>query len=423
MSYKGDAVNLPSASQELLLKTVDLGKCYRLYPRPTDRFKELVLRRCLHEKFWALSGIDICLERGSSLGLIGENGAGKSTLAKLIAGVLSPTSGHVCVRGRVASIIELGMGFHPEFTGRENVCISGSLLGFTRRQMEAKLSGIEAFAELGPFFNRPLKSYSTGMSMRLAFSLAVDVEPDLLVVDEALAVGDGHFRKKCMDRIRSFVDRGGSLLFCSHSLYAVSLLCQEAVWLKQGQIEARGPSATVISAYELYLGSKRLPSTVETVNTPDNRGKLGEVRILCSDSNGERVEISQGISLQVLISWSSDQSSREFHLGVAIERLDSLTCFAGSTHEDGLDVFSGHTRYGLILRFPAVQLATGSFRVVAYLLDERGAYLYDKKAADKILSVASEKKKWGLFYLEHYWEPEPQKEISLGPCLKPSSER
>ncbi|HEV8714494.1 MAG TPA: ABC transporter ATP-binding protein [Candidatus Binatia bacterium] len=387
-----------------LLTLTDLAKCYRLYGRPADRLKELLLGRRLHEEFWALRGVTLTVQRGTSLGIIGENGAGKSTLLKLIAGVLTPTSGTVQVNGRVASIIELGMGFHPEFSGRENLFIGGALLRFSRKQMEAKLPAIEAFSELGPFLDRPLKSYSTGMAMRLAFSLAVSVEPDLLIVDEALAVGDGYFQKKCIDRIRAFQERGGSLLFCSHSLYAVNLLCQEVLWLRAGQAAGYGVPAQVIAAYEAYLNAKeaKLPELRGPERHPG--GEFTEVRLEGGGTNGAGLVVTRGAEVRVRVRWKSDHPERLFHLGVAVDRVDNLTCFATTTLKDRLPVFSGRTEYETTVRFPQLPLTNSSFRIVAFLLDEHGVYAYDQRAAEQTLTVATEEKEWGICYLDHVWE-------------------
>ncbi len=404
MSSEPFSNDLSASSTGSLLKTLDLGKCYRLYGQPVDRLKELVFRRTLHEELWAVSEIGLTLERGESLGLVGDNGAGKSTLAKLLAGVLTPSSGSLSLQGRVASIIELGVGFHPEFTGPENVLTAGSLLGFSGREIQTRLPQIRAFCELGAFFERPLKNYSTGMAMRLAFALAVNVDPDLLIVDEALAVGDGYFQKKCIDRIRLFQSQGGSLLFCSHSLYTVSRLCTKALWLREGRMEAYGPSDKVISAYEAYLNSKQQESLDQPGRPVDSRASLDDVSFSGGSRQGQRVEILRGSRLEVEVQWSSDREERGFHLGVTLERLDGLTCFAAGTLQDGLDAFSGRSAYQLRLEIPVLQLASGSFRVVAYLLDEHGTHLYDEKAAVETLTLVSESKEWGVLYLEHSWE-------------------
>jgi lipopolysaccharide transport system ATP-binding protein len=391
-------------SSPLLLTADNLSKCYRLYAHPIDRFKELLLGRRRHEEFWALKEISLSLQRGVSLGVLGENGAGKSTLLKLITGVLAPTTGDVTVHGRVASIIELGMGFHPEFSGLDNLFVGGSLLGISRKQMEAKIPEIEAFSELGEFLHRPLKSYSTGMGMRLAFSLAISVEPDLLIVDEALAVGDGYFQKKCVDRIQAFLKQGGSLLLCSHSLYTISLLCQEALWLRGGQVEAYGPATQVTAAYEAYLNARENKLPEQPWQARRSGGELRDVRLIGGHQQGKDLRIERGTELGVQILWESDRAERLFHLGVAIDRVDNLTCFASSTLKDGLLPFSGHTTYRAFLRFPQLALTNGSFRLIIFLLDEHGVHVYDQKAAELELTITNEEKEWGIFHLPHIWE-------------------
>lgn len=388
-----------------VLLTVDnLGKCYRLYAYPADRLKELFSRRRYHQEFWAVRNISFDLPKGVSIGIIGENGAGKSTLLKLVTGSSTPTTGSVTVHGRVASIIELGMGFHPEFSGIENLLVGGALLGFSRKQMEAKLPEIAAFSELGEFLQRPLRSYSTGMGMRLSFSLAVSVEPDLLIVDEALAVGDGHFQKKCIDRIRTFQEKGGSLLLCSHSLYTIDLLCQEAVWLRTGQVEASGPAPQVIAAYETYLNAREEKPVEQPWQGHRPGGELRTVRLLARPDEERPGYVRSGAEIRVEVQWTTDHSERLFHLGVAVDRVDNLTCFASSTLKDGLAPFTGQTTYRALLRFPSVRLTNGSFRVKIFLLDEHGVHVYDHRAADPALTIATDEKEWGICHLEHEWE-------------------
>ena len=391
-------------SSSVLLTVSHLSKCYRVYSHPADRLKELFSRRPRHQEFWALKDVSFDLPKGTSIGILGENGAGKSTLLKLINGSSTPTSGTVAIHGRVASIIELGMGFHPDFSGLENLFVGGALLGFSRKEMEAKIPAITAFSELGEFLQRPLKSYSTGMGMRLSFSLAVSVEPDLLIVDEALAVGDGHFQKKCIDRIRSFQENGGSLLLCSHSLYTVNLLCQEAVWLRAGQVEAAGPAPQVIAAYETYLNAREEKPTEQPWQRHSPGGELGTIRLVAQSANGAPGHVRSGTDVCVEVQWTTDRADRLFHLGVAVDRVDNLTCFASSTLKDGLAPFTGQTSYQMRLRFPALLLTNGSFRVKIFLLDEHGVHVYDHREADPMLTIATEEKEWGICYLEHVWE-------------------
>ncbi len=239
--------------QEPTVEVERLSKVYRVYRSPWDRLREALLRRPRHRAFSALQDVNFSLPEGQGLAILGENGAGKSTLLKILAGISTPTSGRLSVRGKIASILELGSGFHPEFTGRQNIVLNAAMLGLGERELQQKLPTIIEWSELGDFIDQPVKVYSTGMAMRLGFSIATQVEPDVLIIDEALSVGDGYFQKKCMDRLLQFVGGGGTLLFCSHAMYYASAFCQQALWLRNGRVEALGPVADVVRDYETFL--------------------------------------------------------------------------------------------------------------------------------------------------------------------------
>src|SRR5437762_11868630 len=226
---------------EPAVRAVELSKHYDLYPRPIDRALEILTGRPRHTVFPALQDVTFEVERGETVGIIGQNGAGKSTLLKLLCGVTRQTSGTLETRGNIASILELGTGFHPELTGRDNAALNAAVLGLTPAEIRERLPAILDFPALGAFIDRPFKTYSSGMYMRLAFSVAVNVNPDILIIDEALAVGDGHFQKKCVDKIREFQEAGRTILFCSHSLYLVSSLCRRTMWLDHGRVMRWGP--------------------------------------------------------------------------------------------------------------------------------------------------------------------------------------
>ncbi len=231
-----------------------LGKSYRIYEHPADRLMELLGRhRRRSRDFWALQGIDLTVQAGEAVGVIGRNGSGKSTLLQLICGLLQPTTGEIAVRGRVAGLLELGAGFNPDFTGRENVNLAATILGLHSEEIAARFSAIEAFAGIGAFIDRPVREYSSGMYARLAFAVCAHVDADLLVIDEILAVGDAAFQQKCMRYLRRFQAGGGTLLFVSHSEAAVLGLCERAVWLDRGQLQADGPSREVCRRYATAL--------------------------------------------------------------------------------------------------------------------------------------------------------------------------
>lgn len=234
----------------------DLGKRYDIYDRPQDRLWQALWRgrRRFHREFWALRDLSLAIRPGEAWGLIGRNGSGKSTLLQLIAGTLEPSSGEVTVSGRVSALLELGSGFNPDFTGRENIYLNAAVLGLTRADIDRRLEEILAFADIGDFIDQPLRVYSSGMTMRLAFAVAVCVEPEILIVDEALAVGDAGFQFKCLARIRRMLENGMTLLFVSHDLAMVKTFCQHAVYLRAGRAECIG---TPDDAGEAYLRDLR----------------------------------------------------------------------------------------------------------------------------------------------------------------------
>ena len=234
-----------------MLSALNISKLYEIYNRPADRLKEALWfgRKQLHQDFWALREIDVTVEPGETLGIVGPNGSGKSTLLQVLAGILPPTSGWVSRSGRVAALLELGAGFNPEFSGRENVFINGELLGLSRAETRAALPAIEEFAGIGEFIDRPVKTYSSGMYVRLAFSTAIHVEPDILIVDEALAVGDAAFSSRCVRKFEQLQQRGVTTVLVSHDLSLIKQVCNRAIFLLDGRIEEEGAPSDVVNRY------------------------------------------------------------------------------------------------------------------------------------------------------------------------------
>lgn len=226
-----------------------LGKCYRMYEKPSHRlWQGLTGRGSFHKDFWALRGVDVDIMRGETFGVIGKNGSGKSTFLQMVAGTLTPTEGALEVRGRVAALLELGSGFNPDFTGRENVYLNATILGLVRSEIDARMRSILEFADIGEFIDQPVRSYSSGMTVRLAFAVIVHVDADILIIDEALSVGDAFFSQKCMRFLRDF-QKNGTLLFVSHDAAAVTNLCARAVWLEEGTVRMIGPAQSVVESY------------------------------------------------------------------------------------------------------------------------------------------------------------------------------
>jgi lipopolysaccharide transport system ATP-binding protein len=251
------------SSDNIAVTVQDLSKCFQIYNRPEDRLKQSIIPRIkrflelptekyFHE-FWALRNISLQIRKGETVGIVGRNGSGKSTLLQIICGTLTPTGGSVQTKGRIAALLELGSGFNPEFTGKENIYLYGALLGLSRKEIDSKYEDILSFADIGEFIDQPIKTYSSGMSVRLAFAVAINVDPDILVVDEALAVGDELFQRKCFSKIESIKQKGATILFVSHSGGMVIELCDRAILIDAGEKLTEGEPKNIIGAYQKLL--------------------------------------------------------------------------------------------------------------------------------------------------------------------------
>lgn len=384
-----------------------VSKMYRVYDSASDRLRELVFRRPRHREFHALSDVSFELPRGQALGLVGENGAGKSTLLKIVAGTTRATSGGVVRNGAVASILELGMGFHPDFTGRENARMNAALLGLTGPEIRRRLPEIRDFAELGEFFDRPVRTYSSGMVLRLAFAVATHADADVLIVDEALAVGDGYFQKKSIDRITDFHRGGGTLLFCSHALYYVALLCDTALWLKNGVVAAQGSALPVVRAYEAFLQEKERGLAHEMPDASDRADGRRPARftdVVVHDGSGyPRAEFAAGETVAVDLAFETRDPSLRFHLRVGVDREDGVQVFAADTRREPWAPLTGRERYRLRLVFPELPVAQGDFRLYAYLGDETALHVHDVRILKPGFSVVSPEYVVGLVAPRHVW--------------------
>lgn len=240
-------------SQDIMINVKSLSKKYKRYASVTDGVKELLhpLRKKYHDEFWALKNVTFEIKKGESLGIVGRNGSGKSTLLQIICSILKPTKGEVNVNGRVSALLELGSGFHPQFTGRENIYLSAALMGFTKEETDEKFQGIVEFADIGDFIDQPVRTYSSGMFIRLAFAVAINVDPDILIIDEALAVGDAEFQIKCLNKIKDFKKQGKNIVIVSHDILVINSLCERVILLNYGFVEYDGmPNETIGSYFE-----------------------------------------------------------------------------------------------------------------------------------------------------------------------------
>src|SRR5271166_1541624 len=308
-----------------MLQVQNVSKIYRLYRRPADRLIELLpfSSHAAPKEFWALRDVSLTVERGEVLGVIGPNGSGKSTLLQIVSGILEPTRGRVIARGRIAALLELGAGFNPEFTGRENVFLNGEILGMPRREMERVFPEIEKFAEIGSFLDRPVKEYSTGMYVRLAFSTAIHVDPEILIVDEALAVGDAVFANRCVRKFQELRERKITVLFVSHDLGLVKQLSDRAILLLHGRIEAEGAPKDVINRYIGLVLAKQGPAQrkEERVRGSFRHGDGASeiLRVAILNARGEEVtSVASGEAVTVRVRSRFHQAKSDPMVGILI---------------------------------------------------------------------------------------------------------
>ncbi len=393
------------------VRASELTKQYDIYRRPADRLIEAITRRTRHTVFPALQDVTFEVDQGETIGIIGQNGAGKSTLLKLLCSVTRPTSGLLETKGTIASILELGTGFHPEFNGRENAALNATILGLGPAELKQRLPAILEFSELGTFLDRPVKTYSSGMYMRLAFSVAVNVNPDILVIDEALAVGDGHFQKKCVDKIREFQEEGKTILFCSHGLYHVSSICRRTLWLDHGRVMRYGPSLDVVHEYETFL-LQRDRERPASEGEPEHERPPSPVRIreiiVCDRYGRPRDVFDRGEDIHVKLRIQSEDATQPVHTIVGIHRsADDLQCFAVGTHADGVKPPSGSNDYDVVAQLRNVPLNRGEYSIIAFVGDENAITVFDRRDVRPAFSIRGERFEVGLISLDHQWSLTP----------------
>ena len=393
------------------VRVSQLSKVYKLYWGPRSLFKEMVLRVPSHQQFWALKEISFEVSEGEAFGIIGENGAGKTTLLQILAGATFPTSGSANVQGKASALLELTAGFHPDFTGRENIYFSGALAGLSRSQIQESESEIIAFSELEEFIDKPVKTYSSGMHVRLGFSLATGFDPSILVIDEALAVGDQRFQKKCTDRILNFKRKGCTILFCSHNLYQVKTLCERAIWLKRGRIAAQGVAQEVVDRYTDYVRedeSKSPPVSSPAVESDrDSKRQICwiEKTVLSDAEHRPRSEFESGDPLQVDI-WCYFGPGFEGipAVAVALVRNDGVCVYTASSNTagDSLRQESPHHYHARVV-FPETPLLSGRYYLNVVATDQEKLQAYDIVERAQTFTVSSTDRGIGLVRLHHYW--------------------
>jgi len=359
---------------------------------------DLLRGRGVTHAFHALDDISFDLAAGESLGIIGENGAGKSTLLKVVAGVITPTRGSVDVRGRVGALLELGSGFHPEYSGLANIDLAAALLGLTPSEIAAKRDEIVAFADIGEHIHDPIKHYSSGMVVRLGFAVATALKPDVLITDEVLAVGDESFQKKCVAWMENYLAGGGTLLLCSHSMYHVQKLCRAALWLKDGRIVRHGPSPEVTQAYLAYHEEKSVGAKKPIAAPRASAEGYYAIQSLTVDPPGR---IAAGATLAVRGEvYSPDDRVPVVLIGLV--RADGTPVYGVATDMDGVaPVRVRAQRFAFWLTFPQLPLLPGKYLVRAHALDPEGVRLFDN--VEQPFVVEGTTRELGLVRIGHGW--------------------
>ena len=416
---------------DVAISVKNITKVYSLYDKPIDRLKEALnpFKKSYHHDFYALKDVSFDIKKGETVGIIGKNGAGKSTLLKIITGVLTPTSGDVEIKGKIASLLELGAGFNPEMTGIENIYLNGTIMGFSKEEMDQKVDAILEFADIGEFIYQPVKMYSSGMFARLAFSVAINVEPDILIVDEALSVGDMAFQNKCFRQMDSFVDRDKVMLFVSHSLSAIRLLCDKVVWLSDGKIIDAGDTEIVTQKYEKFMQTGMVTSKVNVDNKKENnrhefvkdryksKGEilfdsdcyLSDIRILNSNNYSTKFKTYDNLNIELLIC-NLQKTEISIGMGIAITRGDSLEIVRINNIRDDIDIIipGGYSRVALSIK--ELNLLDGEYYLSFFLSKSNLTESYHK--IENLLRITVEtpysKCGWKIFEgvvsIPHKWD-------------------
>jgi lipopolysaccharide transport system ATP-binding protein len=393
-----------------------------VYAKPQQRLLKLLTGKPAPQQHWSLCDVSFGLQKGQCLGVIGDNGAGKSTLLKLLAGSLQPTQGRIVRNGRLTAILELGAGFHPEFTGRENLLFAGGFIGFSASDMERLAPEILAFSELGDAIDRPVKTYSSGMVVRLAFALVTAVQPEVLIIDEALAVGDQHFQKKCVERIENFRNQGCTILFCSHSLYHVRQLCDQVLWLDRGSVKALGPMDEVITAYETHVrlqettslnhsagGATEVDKHQATEKTV--QGKSAHAAAITHASvdglQGTERPILKTPDVRITLQAVTDDDTPP-SMGFMLEQYKGVGIMSMATHAEGVQPVAmgrkqGQTEWSITLTLIDLPLHSGTYVLSFYLFDAQGLVVCDEWKDHIVFDWMSPSLTPGLVRLPHVW--------------------
>ncbi len=394
---------------ENMIEITDLGKVYNLYEKPLDRLKEAMsfTRRCYHKEHFVLKNINLTINKGESIGIVGKNGSGKSTLLKIITGVLNPTYGSVVSNGKISALLELGAGFNPEYTGLENIYLNGTMMGYSEDEMSKRIQSIIDFADIGDFISQPVKTYSSGMFARLAFAVSINVEPDILIVDEALAVGDTRFQVKCIDKMKELKDKGTTILFVSHATEQIKRFCTKCIWLKDGEVASIGEAGKVVDIYENYM--KYGENQIE-INEDEDKEEFvlpQDSSIMASITN---VQINKNVFetlelLKVKVTYDIyEEQISGFLLGVAIYSQDrKLYVFGPNTNLDKRVIPNTRGKHKVEYVIPRLPLIQGNYSIDAGIFNNEGIVNLDYKTSACNFTIVNDYFTEGHFLIEHTW--------------------
>ncbi|MFH0264224.1 ABC transporter ATP-binding protein [Vibrio rumoiensis] len=392
---------------KVAIEVQNITKSYQLYAKPIDRLRQMFTpkKRTYFKEFTALNDISFKLQKGDCVGVLGHNGAGKSTLLQLITGILTPTSGQIIKKGRVAALLELGAGFNPEFTGKENVYMNASILGLSKREIDEKYEDILKFADIGDFISRPVKTYSSGMYVRLAFSVAVHTDPEILIVDEALAVGDIRFQMKCIKHMEMLKENGTTILFVTHAPEQVQRFCNKALWLDKGIIKTFGSSSLVCDQYRSYMSQGDTPEMPDSkaTSTATRIHTYAPAKIISTKLNKQCFSPLELLSLEIEYE-VFDEEVTDFLVGAAIYSSKREFIFGPNTYLENVDIPSSKGKHKIKYSVPKLTLLPGEFSMDVGIFCDKGLVTIDYRSMAENFNVESDYFSEGIFYIEHDWE-------------------
>lgn len=401
-----------------VIKSDGISKMYKLYNKPSDRFKESFsfIKRSYHQEFYALKDVSFEIKKAETVGIIGKNGSGKSTLLKILTGVLNPTKGNIQINGKVSALLELGAGFNMEFTGIENIYLNGTIMNISKKEMEGKLQDILEFADIGDYIYQPVKTYSSGMFVRLAFAVAINVDPEILIVDEALAVGDTRFQLKCMDKFTEFMEAGKTVLFVSHDINSIKRFCSRCLWINDGALIMDGDTDEVTDRYIDFLKSDepienfmetKVIVEVSTVTDSDiSKIEVAEIyEMQMFNSKGEEItEINHGENITVKIRYIVNETNvKQPVLGLAIRSIDNNYICGINTLLDDINISWKRGLNECVVTYKNFNLTGGTYYFDVALFDKTATVQIDYRSKYRTFFVKMNYIAEGIVVLNHKW--------------------